>query len=135
MTDSMSDYLFVLNIELAFYLLIPLLLLTFSQTSPDFYVSAVQVFLKHYGRKFSKWVENTAGKGEIAHNKQLLLFSQCFLPSECKSFEKTVGKQETACNKQFLLFPQGFLPIWRTFCHFYLSNLKLSLTNSFSLGV
>ena len=30
------------------------------------------------GRKFSKWVENTAGKGEIARYEQFLLFPQCF---------------------------------------------------------
>ena len=30
------------------------------------------------GRKFSKWVENTVGKGEIAHYEQFLLFSHCF---------------------------------------------------------
>ena len=30
------------------------------------------------GRKFSKWVENIVGKGEIAHNEQFLLFPQCF---------------------------------------------------------
>ena len=30
------------------------------------------------GRKFFKWVENTAGKGEIARNEQFLLFPQCF---------------------------------------------------------
>ena len=30
------------------------------------------------GRKFSKWVENTDGKGEIARNEQILLFPQCF---------------------------------------------------------
>ena len=30
------------------------------------------------GIKFSKWVENTVGKGEIAHYEQLLLFPQCF---------------------------------------------------------
>ena len=30
------------------------------------------------GRKLSKWVENTAGKGEIARNEQFLLFPQCF---------------------------------------------------------
>ena len=29
-------------------------------------------------RKFSKGVENTVGKGEIAHNEQFLLFPQCF---------------------------------------------------------
>ena len=30
------------------------------------------------GRKFSKQVENTAGKGEIAFYEQFLLFPQCF---------------------------------------------------------
>ena len=30
------------------------------------------------GRKFSKQVENTVGKGEIARYKQFLLFPQCF---------------------------------------------------------
>ena len=31
------------------------------------------------GRKFSKQVENTVGKGEIARYEQFLLFPQCFL--------------------------------------------------------
>ena len=30
------------------------------------------------GRKFSKRVENTVGKGEIARYEQFLLFTQCF---------------------------------------------------------
>ena len=30
------------------------------------------------GRKFSKRVENTVGKGEIARYEQFLLFQQCF---------------------------------------------------------
>ena len=30
------------------------------------------------GKKLSKRVENTVGKGEIAHYKQFLLFPQCF---------------------------------------------------------
>ena len=30
------------------------------------------------GRKFSEWVENTAGKAEIACYEQFLLFPQCF---------------------------------------------------------
>ena len=30
------------------------------------------------GRKFSKRIENTVGKGEIAHYEQFLLFTQCF---------------------------------------------------------
>ena len=29
-------------------------------------------------RKFSKWVENTVGKGEIFRYEQFLLFPQCF---------------------------------------------------------
>ena len=29
-------------------------------------------------RKFSKWVENTVGKGEIARYEQFLLLPQCF---------------------------------------------------------
>ena len=31
-----------------------------------------------YGRKFSKQVENTVGKGEIARHKQFLLFPKFF---------------------------------------------------------
>ena len=42
--------------------------LTLCQTSPAFYVSAVQVFWKN------------CGKGEIVRYKQFLLFPQCFLP-------------------------------------------------------
>ena len=34
------------------------------------------------GRKFSKWIENTVGKGEIACYEQFLLFPQC-LPKAC----------------------------------------------------
>ena len=30
------------------------------------------------GRKFSKWVENTVERGEIARIEQFLLFPQCF---------------------------------------------------------
>ena len=30
------------------------------------------------GRKLSKWVVNTEGKGEIAHYEQFLLFPNCF---------------------------------------------------------
>ena len=42
--------------------------LTLSQTSPGFYESALHVF------------ENTLDKGDIACNKQFLLFPLCFLP-------------------------------------------------------
>ena len=30
------------------------------------------------GRKFSKWIENTVGKGEIACYEQFLIFPPCF---------------------------------------------------------
>ena len=30
------------------------------------------------GTKLSKWVENTDGKGKIAHYEKFLLFPQCF---------------------------------------------------------
>ena len=36
------------------------------------------------GTKFSKWVENTVGKEEIACYKQFLLFLQCFQKT-CKN--------------------------------------------------
>ena len=36
-----------------------------------------QIFDK-YGKKLYKRVENTVGKGEIAHYEQFLLFPQCF---------------------------------------------------------
>ena len=33
--------------------------------------------------------------------------------------ENTVEKGEIAHNKQFLLFPQCFLPVWRTICYLH----------------
>ena len=45
--------------------------------------------------------------------KQALVF-KCL---QYKSFENIAGKGEIAGNKQFLLFQQCFLPLWRTFCH------------------
>ena len=83
------------------------------------------------GRKLSKWVENTVGKGEIARYEQFLLFPQCFQKALqttvfskgfaddnfkfyengiklSKWVENTVGKEEIARYEQFLLFPQCF---------------------------
>ena len=43
-----------------------------------------------------------------------------------KSFENSVGKGEIALNKQFLLFLQCFLPFWRPFFHFHqIQNCRL----------
>ena len=41
------------------------------------------------GKKILLQVENTMGQGEIDHNKQFLLFPQCF--------QKTFGKKNRAC--------------------------------------
>ena len=41
--------------------------------------------------------------------KQALVFT-CL---QYKSFENTAGKEEIAHNKQFLHLPQCFLPVWR----------------------
>ena len=40
------------------------------------------------GRNFSRWVENTVGKGEIACYEQFLLFPQCFQKT-CTAHVKT----------------------------------------------
>ena len=51
------------------------------------------------GRKFSKWVENIQGKGEIAHYKQFLLFPQHFHKSytlqTCKTPELVWERDKT----------------------------------------
>ena len=44
-------------------------------------------FAEH-SRKFSKWVENTVGKGEIARSEQFLLFLQCFQKTCTEDMEK-----------------------------------------------
>ena len=36
------------------------------------------------GRKFSKWLENTVGKKEIAQNEKFLLVPQCFQDLYCR---------------------------------------------------
>ena len=81
--------------------------------------------------KFSKRVENTVGKGEIARYEQFLLFPQCFQKASfpgaskgvivgewvkfdengkklSKRVENTEGKGEIARSEQFFLFPLCF---------------------------
>ena len=96
-------------------------------------------------------MENIVRKGEIACNKQFLLFSQCFLPYmalifhfkpiiiQCSilkhqryiAMENIVRKGEIACNKQFLLFSQCFLPhmalIFRFKCRLQFVSIWTSL--------
>ena len=51
---------------------------------PNWQISKLKVYaddnFKHdeYGWKFSKRLENTVGKGEIAYYKQFLLYPLCF---------------------------------------------------------
>ena len=53
------------------------------------------------GSKLSKWVENTVGKGEIARNKQFLLFPQCFQKA-------SQGRQKVSlCGNGLNLFTVG----------------------------
>ena len=58
------------------------------------------------GRKFSKRVENTVGKGEIARYEQFLLFPQC-LHKTCTADTKNQGLFGNGLN---LLFKEhGFV--------------------------
>ena len=79
------------------------------------------------GRKLSKWVENTVGKGETARYEQFLPFQQCFQKAcfpgvskgvivwewvkgfqESDCIENIAKKGEIAHFEQFHLFPQCF---------------------------
>ena len=55
-------------------------------------------------RKFSEWVENAVGKGEIAHYGQLLLFSTVF-PKDfyCSRVKKGLVWKGLKCYLQILL--------------------------------
>ena len=48
------------------------------------------------GREFSKMVENTIGKGEIACDEQFVLFPQCFQ----KIFTADILKQGLVCERE-----------------------------------
>ena len=107
-------------------------------------ISGAFVFHKHilfqnvfYPIKFSKRVESTVGKGEIARYQQFLLFPWCFqktctadtnqgllgkglryykdssnfyytILTVINPMENNVGEGENACNQHFLLFTQYF---------------------------
>ena len=61
------------------------------------------------GRKLSKWVENTVGKGEIARYEQFLLFPQCFQKACCQGASKGVivwGWVNPLPNDKFLDVPE-----------------------------
>ena len=62
-------------------------------------VSRQQLQISENGRRFSKRVENTVGKGEIAHDEQFLLFPQCFQDLYCRHAKTRAssGKGQDAC--------------------------------------
>ena len=58
-------------------------------------------------KKFSKWIENTVGKGEIARYEQFLLFPQCFQKACFPGASKGVIVWERA--KQIAIFHLGYI--------------------------
>ena len=67
--------------------------LTLSQTSPCFYLSAGHFFLKHGGER------------EIAHDEQFLLYPQCFLP-----FSRTFCNFSSNLK---MLSANSFISVWK----------------------
>ena len=65
--------------------------LTFSQTSPGFYLSAVYSF------------KDTVGKGEIARYEQFLLFSPCFFLTNLESFLPFLSNLKSSYATSFSL--------------------------------
>ena len=102
-------------------------------------------------RKFSKQIENTVGKREIACYKQFSFSHSVFkrLVSQGRQkvslcgngLNQTIGSlnkiqkegfgkkltRENHCEKRRSCFPQCFLPIWRTFCRFHQISVWTSL--------
>ena len=84
------------------------------------------------GRKLSKWVENTVGKGEIAHYEQFLLFPQFFQKACFPEASKGVIVWESVNS----------LPHNTNFQHFWIRKLlkilwekeKMLVTNIFSFS-
>ena len=75
------------------------------------------------GRKLSKRVENTVGKGEIAHYEQFLLFPQCFQKAVFQRASKGVtvwewvktNQDKFIRTKKFITLPSSYNPsFWHT---------------------
>ena len=92
-------------------------------------------------RKFSKQVENTVGKGEIAHYKQFLLLPQCFQKACFQEASKGVIVWEwvntvfniISATSAFYAFLEFFSPVLYTI--FFQSYwLILQITNIKAIG-
>ena len=72
------------------------------------------------GSKFSKWVENTVGKGEITHYEQFLLSPQCFQ----KTYTTDTQKLGLVAGKGLGLMCMNLMfPCLVKSCIFYISSL------------
>ena len=61
------------------------------------------------GRKLSKWVESTVGRGEIARHEQFLLFPQCFQKACFPGASKGVIKWERVKGKATENYPRNYV--------------------------
>ena len=68
------------------------------------------------GRKFSKRLHNTVGKGEIARYQQFLIFLQCFQNSCTKDTRKQVLVWERINSFLFFMQPIQTLCTFRCLC-------------------
>ena len=89
-------------------------LVFFKLTSPEMEPTTLSFQVEHTILLSYTYVGCRWAAGELFPKKSLV-----FTCLQYKSFENTVGKGEIASNKQFLLFLQCFLPIWKTFYHFH----------------
>ena len=67
------------------------------------------------GKKFSRWVKNTVGKGEIARNEQFLLFPQCFQKKKKKKLVLQTRKNQGLSEKG----------LWMDFINPYVDSLRI----------
>ena len=76
------------------------------------------------GRKFSKRVENTLGKEEIAHYEQFLLFSQCFQ----KTCTADTEKPGFVWKRVKYISTNAFYQASRHLTHYQTTNFRLFQT-------
>ena len=86
--------------------------------------------LDENGRKLSKWVENTVGKGGIARYEQFLLFPQCFQKACFPEASKGVIVWEwVKCSRIESPFPPP------THTHTQTQNAGIKMHLNYGLGI
>ena len=101
-------------------------ILTLSQTSPGFYVSAVQVFYKSF--------ENTAGKEEIARDEQFLLFHSVFFSNPFRELSSFLIKLRIVVCKFFCLKECKICRLEKRWCYFLRTYIVVSNMSLLSIG-